>query len=76
MKEKLTRWFPESLPPARVGWYEVRGCCFIGKLRLWDGYGWRWDGSNGNSMTKTTKQAAFGGSDKWRGLATKPKGFK
>lgn len=72
---KLTPWFPLSVKPVHVGWYETRMLKrFVGHS-FWDGI--KWSGTYfGESWTEINLRSInFYGAiqnKKWRGLAEKP----
>lgn len=66
---KRTQWFPASINPVRVGWYDVR-CRHrmygYPEERIW------FNGSKWGYSPDTTAPCSFGRScDSWRGLAKK-----
>jgi hypothetical protein len=77
---KLTPWFPASVKPARVGWYQAAYYGYGTYWRYWTGARWR-VGVGIDSIKDPipyvlgTAQCEFGfvKKDKWRGLAKPPK---
>jgi hypothetical protein len=70
---KLTNWFPASVKPVRVGWYEVGHSEFVhprnryfltGRLRYWNGASWR-------AGWLLDKVSVFGEHEthRWRGIS-------
>ncbi len=73
LKPKLSKWFLAGAKPWRSGFYEIActdGFYAIGEVRYWSGRVWK--------QTDRRGSTAFGCSDgdKWRGLASDPKGQK
>jgi hypothetical protein len=70
MSKEVTRWFPATIHPARVGWYEAS---FYGlpdvRRRYWDGKQWTF-GDGHWTMFGSAPQ------DQWRGLAKNPQEAK
>lgn len=61
MKQKLTPWFPSSVKPVHVGWYQCK-CCY---LKFWfDGKKWM----TGHGVYDMESALPVS----WRGLADKP----
>ena len=70
MSEKPTLWFPRSVKPSRVGYYEISEDGHVLELRRWwDGSKWLYGGPGGfpSAMNEATSII------KWRGLAKEPK---
>ena len=61
---KRTPWFPVSVNPVRVGWYECLFLCFgTWLVRYW------WDGLQWKHAPTDIEATSFGiTGDKWRGL--------
>jgi hypothetical protein len=65
---KLTPWYPATVKPVRVGWYEYTGWGLSVRFfdrRYWTGKGWRF------SWERRSYSGLQG--DEWRGLAAPPK---
>lgn len=62
----LTPWFPASVKPVRVGWYETKVVGTYGPaMSHWDGLLW---------YVVEGSLVCFYQDRKWRGLADKPEG--
>jgi hypothetical protein len=75
---KYTPWFPASVRPVRVGWYMAKGCFWDNRnnprlyvMRYWNGRNWEW--ASPFIGGRLTSASMVPGSDKWRGLARKPR---
>lgn len=58
-----TEWFPWTIKPVRMGWYEYRGPALAPCRLLWNGTYWEYEAPFG------TAQLAEDDGDEWRGLA-------
>jgi hypothetical protein len=75
-----TPWFPASVKPARVGWYQASYHGYGTYWRYWTGTRWRF-GLGPDSCSRPIPDQLDKGScefgevigDKWRGLAEPPK---
>ena len=65
---KVTRWYPASIKPVYVGWYECDYMVSSTVMRYWDGGKWKIN-------PDASHDCAFGTwrGDKWRGLTEKAK---
>lgn len=68
-RRRLTPWFPATIWPARIGWYECKYRGSAIEMRWWDSWGWKRDPS-GEPIVFATCPGS-----KWRGLA-EPKGSR
>ncbi len=67
-KPTLTPWFPATVKPVRVGWYEYTGWGLGARYpdrRFWTGKGWRFSWELRSHLGLPD--------DQWRGLASPPK---
>lgn len=71
---KVTEWFPASVKPVRVGWYQCRGIFYDGTtvMRYWSGAGWQWRDTSGQmsraAVCKSCDKHGIIKEDRWRGL--------
>jgi hypothetical protein len=69
MTDELTPWFPTSVKPARIGFYDVRERgVLLSWRRWWDGSIWRINSPDAMSSSINTMDGI-----EWRGLAKEPK---
>jgi hypothetical protein len=74
---KLTPWFPSSVNPKRKGVYKVVRTVWdeypSESWLRWNGKGWQHTKHSGAGLLSAGHYACMFGSDKWCGLARKPK---
>jgi hypothetical protein len=78
MAKRLTPWFPANVKPVHVGRYEVIrkdvSASYPQRTKLlWDGADWRHTSTSGDPRYEGG-HADMSGKNKWRGLASAPKG--
>lgn len=57
---KITDWYPGTVKPVRIGWYEVKTTMYNGRMRYWNGACW---------MDSCLCCKCFDQEKPWRGLA-------